>query len=192
MQLKRTSIKKNLVPPLSLKAQIFIATTSLFILLAGCAGKRQQTIVEDSPQKQQSSPNWNSSGHKNHQPLLGNSKPIYICEDITQFVDKSIGNGECVDLLKACANTPNTPQWREGESVWGNSIPTGTAIATFEGSKYPNKTGYHAAIYVSQDEKGIYVWDQWRGKNVHLRLIRFDDVKKKPGNDAARYSVITQ
>lgn len=116
----------------------------------------------------------------------------YVCEDISHFVNKQVGNGECVDLLKACANTPNTDQWRKGKIVWGNSIPTGTAIATFKRSKYPNKNGYHAAIYVSQDMKGLYVWDQWQGKNVHLRLIRFDKSKKKPGNDATQYSVITQ
>lgn len=132
----------------------------------------------------------NSSAISNQSPNQQNK--LYICENISRFVDKKVGNGECVDLLKACAKTPNTTAWQEGKSVWGNSIPTGTAIATFKGSKYPNKSGYHAAIYVSQDEKGIYVWDQWRGKNVHLRLIRFDNFKKKPGNDASRYNVITQ
>ena len=175
-----------------LKFPSLFFVTCLAIILSGCIGKRHYSTLPPVHSHEQKATNNNSNNKKGHAPITVESKPIYVCEDISRFVDKQVGNGECVDLLKACASTPNTDQWREGESVWGNSIPTGTAIATFKQSKYPNRHGYHAAIYVSQDDKGIYVWDQWRGKNVHLRLIRFDDFKKKPGNDAARYSVITQ
>jgi len=170
------------------KLQIFSISIFLSILLSGCSAKRYPTSTATYPNNQKS----NTESDKNNKANPSNSRAIYVCEDISRFVDKKVGNGECVDLLKACASTPNTYEWQPGEKVWGNSIPTGTAIATFKRSKYPNKSGYHAAIYVSQDEKGIYVWDQWRGKNVHLRLIRFDQSKKKPGNDATRYSVITQ
>jgi hypothetical protein len=44
----------------------------------------------------------------------------------------------------------------------GNAdIRTGTAIATFDGmGRYPNHAhGNHAAIYISQDSVGIWVWD---------------------------------
>lgn len=163
---------KNTLPSIKPLLSIY-----LLILISGCSSNLY--TVDQSE----------NNGYLENPPQ---SKPIYICEDISRFIDKQVGNGQCVALLKACANTPYTNQWKRGESVWGNAIPTGTAIATFKHSNYPNKRGYHAAIYVSQDEKGIYVWDQWRGKNVHLRLIRFDRSRKKPGNDAARYSVITR
>lgn len=116
---------------------------------------------------------------------------LFICEDITPYVDRQIGSGECVDLLSACANTPLTKNWRKGGKVMGKDIPTGTAIATFRRGRYPNKRGYHAAIYVSQTDEGIYVWDQWRGKPVHLRFIRARQSHKDPGNNASRYRVIT-
>ena len=50
----------------------------------------------------------------------------------------------------------------------------GTAIATFEADgTYTSRSGNHAAIYVGQDEAGLWVYDQWRGQPVHHRLIRF-------------------
>lgn len=132
------------------------------------------------------------SSCSNRPPKLGagTTGNLFICEDITPFVNRQIGRGECVDLLSACANTPITRNWRKGAKVMGNDIPSGTAIATFKGSRYPNKRGYHAAIYVSQTHEGIYVWDQWRGKPVHLRLIRAHQSRKAPGNNASRYRVI--
>ena len=172
----------------NLKCILFIISLCLLTVLSGCAGKQHHSTPTAKPQGQ----NPKASDHRVDQENRSNSNPIYVCEDISRFVDKQVGSGECVDLLKACANTPHTYQWQKGKTVWGNSIPTGTAIATFKQSKYPNKSGYHAAIYVSQNEKGLYVWDQWHGKNVHLRLIRFNNSKKEPGNDATRYSVITQ
>lgn len=168
---------------------VFLTTTlCLLTTLSGCVGKRHQPILMENSQDQKSATSHHADDNEN---VLG-LKSTYVCEDISRFVNKKVGNGECVDLLKACASTPSTDQWQKGKTVWGHSIPTGTAIATFKQSKYPNKNGYHAAIYVSQDEKGVYVWDQWRGKNVHLRLIRFDQSTKVPGNDATQYSVITQ
>ena len=47
--------------------------------------------------------------------------------------------------------------------VKGNvAIAEGTAIVTFVGGKYPNKSsGNNAAYYVSQDATGINIMDQW-------------------------------
>ncbi len=114
---------------------------------------------------------------------------LYICDDISPYVGTVVGRGECVDLLKTCANVSHTSNWAEGGNVWNNKIPSGTAIATFKNGVYPNQSGYHAAIYISQDDKGIYVWDQWRGKEVHSRLIR-NQTGGKPSNTAQHYRVI--
>lgn len=167
--------------------------TSLLLCACGTFNKPHNDepstqAAEPRPHSHDAAPMSRSTGQSSTTP----TEKLYICEDITQYVNRHVGNGECVDLLKACAKTPHTQQWRPGKPVWGNHIPTGTAIATFKQARYPNQHGYHAAIYVSQDDKGIYVWDQWREKAVHLRLIRFDKRKKKPGNDATRYRVITQ
>lgn len=67
------------------------------------------------------------------------------------------------------------------------SVAEGTAIATFV------KDGYsgHAAIYESQDDKGIHVYDQWitgAGKAIGPRLIKWDGTGV--ANNGAGYYVI--
>jgi len=113
----------------------------------------------------------------------------YICHEAQLYFGKSIGDGECVDLIKHCTGAPLTRFWKPGDFVFGSNIEPGTAIATFKNGKYPNITGYHAAIYSHQDENGIYAWDQWKGMNVHLRYIKANR-KNKPGNNALKYQVI--
>ena len=68
----------------------------------------------------------------------------------------------------------------------------GTAIATFNKSgKYASlPTGNHAAIYVSQDDKGLVVYDQWKGQPVHKRTIRFKNGVGSVSNDGDAFSVI--
>jgi hypothetical protein len=83
-----------------------------------------------------------------------------------------------------------------GARVRGNPhIAPGTAIATFEpDGSYTSETGNHAAIYLTQDDQGIWVYDQWQGQPVHKRLIRFEGgAGAKQGsksNDGNRFAVI--
>lgn len=114
----------------------------------------------------------------------------YICEDAPVYIGQSIGDGECVDLIKLCSNAPLTRYWKPGKHVFGSDVPPGTAIATFRRGKYPNKEGYHAAIYSHQDKNGIYAWDQWQGQTVHLRYIKAKQSHKNDGNNASKYRVI--
>ena len=74
-------------------------------------------------------------------------------------------------------------------------IARGTAIATFEADgNYTSETGNHAAIYLYQDQRGIWVYDQWRGQPVHKRLIRFEGGSGakwgSKSNDGRRFAVI--
>lgn len=97
--------------------------------------------------------------------------------------------GQCVSYVKhACPALPPTSQWKKGELVKGNSaIVAGTAIATF------NASGVylgHAAIYVSQDDKAINVYDQYvtsPPKAIGPRPIRFDGAGV---NDGDNYYII--
>ena len=68
----------------------------------------------------------------------------------------------------------------------------GTAIATFVNGKYPNQpTGNHAAIYVSQDGGGLWVYDQWAAQGmVKKRYIRFKGGVGSASNDGDAFSVI--
>jgi hypothetical protein len=122
----------------------------------------------------------------------------YLCaEPPTDIQGKSVddGNGnyegECVSLVKrTCSSIPATKDWKKGKRV--KDIPLlakFTAIATFDqNGRYLG----HAAIYVSQDKTGIWVWDQYNRpvpKPVGTRLLTFDD-KKTDVNNGNKYYVI--
>jgi hypothetical protein len=100
----------------------------------------------------------------------------YMAASPEAFEGRVVGGGYCVDFVKAAAGVPRTAAWRQGAVVRGNPhIVPGTAIATFESDgSYTSESGNHAAIYLFQDERGIWVYDQWRGQPVHKRLIRFE------------------
>jgi hypothetical protein len=155
-----------------------------FSLVAACSGSNHAPI---------SNANGNGSYSENRQHKFNKLQfNGYICENAYQYKGAYLGNGECVDLVKLCSHAPHTRSWQKGSSVFGNNIPTGTAIATFRNGKYPNKSGHHAAIYSHQNNDGIFVWDQWRGQRVHLRFIKAHQPHKKAGNDASRYRIINR
>lgn len=114
---------------------------------------------------------------------------------------KSIGTGHCVPYVQIASGAPETAKWTRGGKVKGDfTIPKGTAIATFSADgKYTNSVDgtSHAAIYLKQDVKAIYVYDQWIKKDkskqpVHQRPIRFQGGKTGPDtvNDGDNYYVI--
>lgn len=120
-----------------------------------------------------------------------------------QSLDKAdkVGSFQCVALVQHYASAPVTSAWREGERVMGNkSLMPGTAIATFENGRYPNRPhGNHAAFYLSQLANGIYVVDQWvdmvRKPKISKRFIRCKGKSKSgtfidPSDNADAYSVI--
>jgi hypothetical protein len=85
------------------------------------------------------------------------------------------GKTECVAMVQAAppvagsSNPPNTSTWRPGIWVHGaqqGTIKKGTVIATFLNNIYPSggaEKPRHAAVYLSHNDKGITVIDQWKG-----------------------------
>lgn len=118
----------------------------------------------------------------------------YVCSNPEDYENKKVGNGHCVIFVQTCTAAPNTALWQKGDKVRGKlTLKKGTAIATFdEHGKYPNKpTGNHAAIYLSQDATGIWVYDQWIAQGaVKKRLIRFKGGVGSPSNDGDAFYVI--
>ena len=116
----------------------------------------------------------------------------FICKNAAEYQSSSVGNGHCVALIQSCSNTPRTALWRPGRKVVNSTLQTGTVIATFDNGRYPNTHGHHAAIFINQDERGIWVWDQWLGKSVHRRLIRYRNRTSStaPANTAQDYRVV--
>jgi hypothetical protein len=100
----------------------------------------------------------------------------YTYSDVDNLEGKPlIGSHQCVALLQHYVSARPTSAWREGKKILANpSIAKGTAIATFVNGKYPNKiSGNHAALYLSQDAGGIWIMDQWAGKEyISKRYIR--------------------
>lgn len=109
--------------------------------------------------------------------------------------------GQCVSYVRTASGATHSSSWAPGEPVRGNtSLKPGTAIATFQDGKYHNRIDgrSHGAIYMSQDEGGLYVIDQWKGQPVHARYVRFKGGKPNtepssgvlPVNDGDAYSVV--
>jgi hypothetical protein len=121
---------------------------------------------------------------------------IYRAATPERFIGKVVQDGHCVKFVQAAANVPPTSGWRPGRLVHGDqTILPGTPIATFEtNGRYISAPGNHAAIYISQDANGIWVYDQWRGQPVHKRLIRFEGGrgadKGSKSNNGKLYRVI--
>ena len=88
----------------------------------------------------------------------------------------SYGKGSCVDLPKHLyPEVGATALWRQGPAVQGNTtILPGTLIATFEtdGRYKSHPKNNHAGIYVRQDDKFIYIFDQWNGKSPEIPVVR--------------------
>ena len=107
-----------------------------------------------------------------------------------------VAGTQCVSFLKAtipALSGKTTLMWIKGDDVTkGTDLDSGTAIATFVNGKYPQSGARHAAVYLSQNEVGIQVLDQWatQGK-VLKRTIRWTPLKQGDiVNDANAFSVI--
>jgi hypothetical protein len=108
------------------------------------------------------------------------------------------GTGQCAALVQATVAVGLAHTWREGIRVQGNGhlIKAGTAVATFVDGYYPNNAhDNHVAYYLEQDASGVTVMDQWVGKRVGSRLMKFkfrhrDGLYIDPSNNGAALSVI--
>ena len=103
---------------------------------------------------------------------------------------------QCVSFLKATIPAlagKTTKMWLKGDDVQqGTAMAAGTAIATFVNGVYPQNATGHAAVYLSQDNNGIQVLDQWASQGKVLkRTIRWTPLKVGDiVNDAKAFSVI--
>lgn len=126
----------------------------------------------------------------------------YIYPKVDNLADHDlVGTHQCVALVQAFARAPLTRQWKQGASVRGQLLlAKGTAIATFEDGVYKSRPhGNHAALYLSQDQGGVWVMDQWAGDpgktKVSHHYLRFqgkgkDGKWKNTSDNGDAYSVI--
>jgi hypothetical protein len=119
---------------------------------------------------------------------------------VSQYSGTSVGNGQCVSLVKAATNLGPTSTWQQGDAITPDnvaSIPAGTPIATFQNGVYQNATNgnSHAAILLgpgttADGQPGIQLLDQWVGHPASTRVIPFNAYNKTPANNGSSFSVI--
>jgi hypothetical protein len=126
----------------------------------------------------------------------------YVYPDVDDLAGHDlVGTAQCVALVQTYTEAPRTADWKQGVSVRGNLLLTkATAVATFEDGVYKNHAhGNHAAFYLSQDQGGIWVMDQWKGDPkkpaVSKRYLRYQGTGKDgnwidTSNNGDAFSVI--
>jgi hypothetical protein len=130
--------------------------------------------------------------------VTANAPSAYVADTPRQWIgQRSVGSGECVDLVRQATGAPRSVEWRPGAVVQGNTdIRPGTAIATFNSNDHYSG---HAAIHLGQDESGIQVVDQWNlrqnGRVVRqhppsARTLPFDQPQRALINRGESYRVV--
>lgn len=116
----------------------------------------------------------------------------YRCDNPEKYEGKVVDNGQCVRFVQVATNIGHTTGWTQGEHVQkATYIAKGTVIATFVNGHYPtDDLGKHAAIYISHDQYGIQVWDQYRGKAVGKRTIAYKEGDPYRSNDGDTFYVV--
>jgi len=129
-------------------------------------------------------------------------KGPYIYSKVKGLEGKAkVSNKACAGLVQWYTKVGAAKNWRQGIAVKGNGgkIKKGTAVATFVDGFYPNKPrGNHAALYLSQDSRGVLVMDQWSGPSkptISSRQMLFkarnaDGTFIDPSNNGAALSVV--
>ena len=183
---------------------ILRASTLLFALfLAGCAHTLRPI---DSQVSNDEVPFKSGFDSVEVLPTVSGSSPGPVAINWQKYLNrkKYVGNGHCVILvLDAVPSLGNTVHWVRGDHVYGNaSLEPGTPIATFNDvGVYGNRRGgrSHAALYLDQDESGIYVIDQWRptrksrGQRPKQRFIPWTGgADTRPANLGLAYYVINR
>lgn len=129
----------------------------------------------------------------------------YVAEKPEDYVGgPQLGTGECVAFVQRTAGAPLTRYWSAGPKVSDTpDLRRGTAIAIFDDTgRYANNTNQtsHAAIYLSQDQGGIWVVDQFNTRDATgaivvrrspaRRYLRFGADNKATVDNASHYRII--
>jgi hypothetical protein len=104
-------------------------------------------------------------------------------------------NTECVTFIQQATGAPVTKTWKQGQKIrkGDHSVPVGTVIATFVDGHYSTlgRSNQHAAVYLGQDEQGIWVLNQHNGtKKVVVERIPWMPRSSGLSNDGKAFSVV--
>jgi len=104
-----------------------------------------------------------------------------------------VANGHCLRHVQEVVGVPHSSTLRAGAKVKGGNVPRGTVIGTFgPDGRYTNRTDgtAHVAILLEETAEGLVVVDQYLGKPVGERLIRWRGGAGRRVNDGDAYHVV--
>ena len=111
----------------------------------------------------------------------------------SKYIGNVVRDGECASGVQQIFKDyhgkwilKTTSTWKQGKKVFHSNIKSGTAIASFKNGRYTGK-GCHTAIYVSQDNNGITVYDQWKGKKFGKRVLKKSYSDNSPNSNHPDY-----
>lgn len=102
-------------------------------------------------------------------------------------------DGGCVALVQALTNVGHTSLWRPGPRVVDLLyLNPGTVIANFVNGRFPNRHGYHAALFMEFGMRGmssrrpgcIRVMDQYKGRMPNT--VRWRDIYVRGDRSSAQ------
>jgi hypothetical protein len=121
---------------------------------------------------------------------------MFIAENAYAQLGKAVENGHCVRFCQKVSTVPHTSRWEPGVKVRGGNVPKGAIIATFDPDtkRYENdiRGRSHAAVFLEEREDGLRVLDQWLGRPVLERTIRFKGGAQPHVDDGDSYYVVEE
>lgn len=130
---------------------------------------------------------WQLSGYKS---LIGgridNPNRVFTFHSKDDPDRKEVRKNECALLVQAFG-CGGTRFWRRGPQVKAcPDIPVGTVIATLrDGVYYSDHSGRsHVGIFLSKDDRGIKMIDQWNGRDIGLSYRKYDP--RRNGDELTR------
>ena len=120
----------------------------------------------------------------------------WIADDPHKYRGTVVANGHCARHVQMATGITHSSTWRRGVSVRdadADELLRGVVIATFDkAGHYANATdgSSHICILLERKTDGLLVVDQWVGKPVGERLIRWKGGAGKAVDDADQYFVV--
>lgn len=118
----------------------------------------------------------------------------WIAAEPHKHVGTVVDNGHCMRHVQVVAGVPHSSTLRRGPRVRDVASPArGLVIATFNShGRYANAVdgSSHIAILLERQPSGLLVVDQWVGRKVGERLIRWRGGQGLKVDDADAYHVV--
>jgi hypothetical protein len=126
----------------------------------------------------------NGRGHKF---VAINGKPtVFIATGYESYINETVGDGDCLALLKATSDVSYPSTWKPAMTVRGvTHLPIGTIIAVFDndGNYIETDAQCTAGIYLGQDAGGLRFLVQYFGHTMVRYMMWGSSSARSLGGD---------